>query len=60
MDVNDRVIDPRVYAEMLDHIILLQDVAFASRYSYPQLMEYFLAAMMEVGCHLVLDLICDY
>lgn len=46
LDVNE--IDPRVFAEMLNHIVLPRDVAFASKCTFLQLMENFPAALMQV------------
>lgn len=32
LNVNDHSIDPRVYAEMLDHLMLPRDILFASKF----------------------------
>ncbi|KAI5654085.1 hypothetical protein M9H77_31272 [Catharanthus roseus] len=47
LNVNDRSIDPSVYAEMLDHMVLPRDIIFASQISFSELMKYFPTALMQ-------------
>lgn len=48
INMNDRMIDPHVCAEMFDHMVLPWDIAFASQIASPKLMRYFPAALMQV------------
>lgn len=52
LNVNDRTIDPRVFAKMLDHIVLNKDIMFASQILSAELMTYFLAVLMAVSMYM--------
>lgn len=45
-NVNDPSIDPRVYVEILDHLVLPRDIMFASQISSLELMKYFSTALI--------------
>ncbi|KAI5669833.1 hypothetical protein M9H77_19686 [Catharanthus roseus] len=47
LNVNDRIIDPRVCSKMLDHKVRPRDRIFTSQISFVELMTYFPIALMQ-------------